>query len=257
MKAKRLEELTWEELEGLGESIVIIPIGSVEQHGRHLPLGTDSMVAIALAEEASARTGAIVAPPLWYGWSPHHMVLPGTVNIRPEVLEELLYDLISSLSEHGFKHFIVINGHRIVNIPWIQLASARAKEDLEVEIYIFDPAYASKEFKFGEIGHAEEIETSHMMVIRPELVKKEKIIDSPKKDSPKKEGYLYYVDPSSPYDTLCYLPSRKHMEKLARESGGVSGSPSKASYEKGEEYHRYLVDKLVKLIEHIRRYNNG
>ncbi len=252
MKARRLEELTWEELEKLGENIVIIPIGSVEQHGKHLPLGTDTMVAVALAEEASSRTGVVVAPPLWYGWSPHHMVLPGTVSIRPEVLEELLYDVISSLSEHGFKHFILINGHRIVNVPWMQLASARAKEDLEVEVYIFDPAYASKEFRFGEIGHAEEIETSHMMIIRPELVKKEKIVDSGRK-----EHFFYYVDPSSPRDTLCYLPSRKHMEKLAKETGGVSGSPSKASYEKGKEYHEYLVEKLVKLIEHIRGYGNG
>ncbi|MBC7332709.1 MAG: creatininase family protein [Synergistetes bacterium] len=245
-RAKRLEELTWEDVER-EEGIIIIPVGSVEQHGRHLPLGTDSMVAIGLAEEASARTGVPLAPPLWYGWSPHHMVLPGTVTVRPEVLEELLYDIIASLSEHGFKHFIIINGHRVVNIPWIQLASARAKEDFGIEVYIFDPAYASKELKIGELGHAEEIETSHMMVLKPELVRKDKIEDS----SPE-ESFLYLFDPASPKDTLCYIPSRRKMEELAKKSGGVNGKPSKASLEIGERYHEHLVARLVELIEHIR-----
>lgn len=245
-RAKRLEELTWEEVER-EEGIVIIPVGSVEQHGKHLPLGTDSMVAIGLAEEASAKTGVPVAPPLWYGWSPHHMVLPGTVTIRPEVLEELLYDIIASLSEHGFKHFIIINGHRVVNIPWIQLAASRAKEDFSVEVYIFDPAYASKELKLGELGHAEEMETSHMMVLRPELVRKDKIVDSSSKES-----FLYHVDPASTKDTLCYIPSRRRMEELAKESGGVNGKPSRASLEMGKRYHEHLVNRLIELIEHIR-----
>lgn len=245
-RAKRLEELTWEDVER-EEGIVIIPVGSVEQHGRHLPLGTDSMVAIGLAEEASRRTGVPVAPPLWYGWSPHHMVLPGTVTVRPEVLEELLYDIMASLSEHGFKHFIVINGHRVVNVPWIQLAASRVKEDFDVEVYIFDPAYASKELGIGELGHAEEIETSHMMVLRPELLRKDKIVDS----SPK-ETFLYHFDPASLKDTLCYIPSRKRMEELARESGGVNGRPSKASLEIGMKYHEHLVNRLVELIERIR-----
>jgi len=246
-KAKKLEELTWEDVEREEEGIIIIPVGSVEQHGRHLPLGTDSMVAIAISEEASARTGVPVAPPLWYGWSPHHMVLPGTVNIRPEVLEELLYDIIASLSEHGFKHFVVVNGHRVVNIPWIQLAAYRAKEDLNVNVYIFDPALASKELKLGRMGHAEEIETSQMMVIRPDLVRKDKIVDSLIK-----EEFLYHVDPSDPRDTLCYLPSRERMEELAKESGGVNGTPSKSSLELGRKYHEHVVSRLVELIEHIK-----
>lgn len=245
-KVKRLEELTWEDVER-EEGIIIIPVGSVEQHGRHLPLGTDSMVAIAIAEEASSKTGVPVAPPLWYGWSPHHMVLPGTVTIRPEVLEELLYDIIASLSEHGFKHFIVVNGHRVVNIPWIQLAAARAKEDFAVNVYIFDPAYVSKELKIGRLGHAEELETSQMMLIKPDLVRKDRIVDSEVK-----EEFLYHFDPSLPYDTLCYVPSRKRMEELARESGGVSGTPSKSSVDLGKKYHEYVVSRLVELIEHIR-----
>lgn len=79
------------------KGVAIVPIGSVEQHSYHLPLGTDTYVAMTIAEEAAEKTGAVLTPPVWFGWSPHHMVLPGTVTIRPEVLSELTYDIIESL----------------------------------------------------------------------------------------------------------------------------------------------------------------
>ena len=80
----RLQENSWSELAEKCKAcdVAIIPVGSVEQHGYHLPLGTDSYVAKFLGEEAAEKTGAIVTPPLWFGWCPHHMALPGTVTIR-------------------------------------------------------------------------------------------------------------------------------------------------------------------------------
>ena len=103
MLPKWLQRMTWEEFElNLQRcGVVIIPVGSTEQHGAHLPLGTDTFIAKVLAEGASERTGAIIAPPIWHGWSAHHMVLPGTVTIRPEILAELLFDVIGSLAHHG------------------------------------------------------------------------------------------------------------------------------------------------------------
>ena len=91
MDLKRLQELKWPEVKSYLENDqrIILPIGSTEQHSYWLPLGTDSMVAIALAEEAAQKTNVLVAPPLWTGWSPHHMALPGTITIRPEILIEL------------------------------------------------------------------------------------------------------------------------------------------------------------------------
>ena len=251
-----LHEMTWEEVkEAIKKSngIVLIPIGSTEQHGRHLPLGTDTFVAIALAEEAAKKTGVVVAPPIFYGWSPHHMVLPGTITIRPEVLIELLYDIIKSLKEHGFNKFIVINGHRIVNIPWIQIAAERAQRELKVKVVIFDPAYMSKEIAdklgFGPIGHGEEIETSHMLYIRPELVYMNKAVDYKHE-----ERRLYHIDPRSTRDTLCYVPStRESMKKVATISGGIVGEPTKASKEKGKKYHEHLVRRLIEVIENMKK----
>ena len=159
------------------KGVVIIPIGSTEQHGEHLPLGTDTYVAQILAEEAAKLTDTLVAPAIWFGWSPHHMVLPGTVTVRPEVLIEYLYDVIESLSKHNFDKIVLINGHRIVNIPWMQIVAERAQRRLGVKVVIFDPAYMSKtiseKLDFGPVGHAEEIETSHMLYKYPQLVELE------------------------------------------------------------------------------------
>ena len=101
-----LETKSWPEAEeAIAQSggVAIIPVGSVEQHSLHLPVGTDTYVAITLAEDAANQTGAVVTPPVWFGWSPHHMVRPGTITIRPEVLADLTYDIIASLAQHGLK----------------------------------------------------------------------------------------------------------------------------------------------------------
>ncbi|WP_304626003.1 creatininase family protein, partial [uncultured Parasutterella sp.] len=82
-----LQTKSWEEArEAIKKSkgVAIVPIGSVEQHSYHLPLGTDTYVAMTVAEGAAEKTGAVLTPPVWFGWSPHHMVLPGTITIRPE-----------------------------------------------------------------------------------------------------------------------------------------------------------------------------
>ena len=79
-----LQNMKWEEVENAlerSENVAIIPVGSTEQHGKHLPLGSDSFAAIGLADDVAKRTGAVVAPPIWFGWSPHHMWLPGTITL--------------------------------------------------------------------------------------------------------------------------------------------------------------------------------
>ncbi len=251
-----LQNLTWEEVkEKTKESreTIILPIGSTEQHGYHLPVGTDTMVANSIAEAAAVKAKVLVAPPLWFGWSPHHLVLPGTITVRAEVLIEVVYDIIKSLHHHKFVKFILLNGHRIVNVTWLQIAAERAKRELGVKIVIFDPAYMSKEFKndlkWGEVGHAEEIEGSHMWYCYPDLVKMERA-----KDNPHNHNNLYHVDPKYKGDTLCYVPSSPaEMKALAEKSGGTSGEPSKASKEGGKKYHEHLVERMVEVIEFLQR----
>lgn len=249
-----IQDNSWDELAArrdAAKGVVIIPVGSTEQHGSHLPLGTDTMVAMMLAEDGAKEAGVVTAPPLWFGWSPHHMVLPGTITVRPEVLIEVLYDVIDSLHKHGFTKFVVINGHRIVNIPWMQISAERAQRQLGVKVVLFDPAYMSKEIVaglgYGPVGHSEEIETSHMMHKNPHLVHLDKAADNPHA-----KHELYSVDPAFAGDTLCYVPSTmKDMQKSVDAAGGTTGSPTKSSAAKDKVYHEHLVGNLVKVIRQL------
>lgn len=255
MSALLLQEMKWPEVKDYlaKDDRVIIPVGSTEQHGYWLPLGTDTFTAISLAEDASEKTGVMVTPPNWFGWSPHHMALPGSVSIRPEILIELLYDEIESLAKHGFKNFITINGHRIVNLIWMQIAAERAQRKLGVKVVIFDPAYMQKEIAdklgFGAIGHAEESEGSEMMYKYSDLVDISKA-----RDYVPGETKLYHIDPRDRRDTLCYVPSTEEAtRKIAEISGGPIGRPLQASAEKGKKLHEYLVSRLVEVIEQLKK----
>jgi creatinine amidohydrolase len=181
------------------------------------------------------------------------MILPGTITLRPEVLIDVFYDVVRSLHYHGFDRFIFLNGHRIVNISWLQIAGEKVKRELGVNVIIFDPAYMSKSIieslGWGSVGHAEEIESSHMWHCYPSLVKMDRTIDNPHPENP-----IYHIDPGNPDDTLCYVPSNmEEMRAAVMEAGGTSGEPGKASQEGGKIYHEHLVKKLVEAIEYIQK----
>jgi creatinine amidohydrolase len=255
MSRIKLEEQSWKDVADYLQSDdrILLPVGSTEQHGVFAPLGTDTYAAIAIAEAAAEKTGVLVAPPLWFGWSPHHLVKPGTISIRAEILTELLCDAIGSLAGHGFNRFAVINGHRIVNIPWMQIAAERLQRTLGVKVVLFDPAFMSKEavakLDFGSIGHGEEIEISHMCHIHPELIRLEAAKDNPHAETP-----LYHLDPQDPRDTLCYVPTtRKALQATFDRTGDtVTGRPTRATPEMGKAYHDHLVDRLVEVLEMLK-----
>jgi len=246
-----LQELKWPDVrEYLAEkALILLPVGSTEQHGLHAPLGTDTLIAARLAEDAARQSAVLCAPPLSLGWSPHHLVLPGTISIRASVLQELLFDIVKSLAEHGFRQFIVVNGHRVTNVPWLQLAAQKAQSSLGVSVAIFDPAYMQKEIAselgFGPLGHAEELETSQMMYLQPDLIDLSKAVDSAEHSR-----NLYQVDPRFAVDTLCYVPSTlEQMKVIAAETGGSTGKPTRSSPELGQRLHEHLVNRLVEVIE--------
>lgn len=251
MDTFKLAERSWKEVDAYlqADNRIIVPVGSTEQHGVFAPLGTDTYVASAIADDAGRQTGVLVAPPLWFGWSPHHLVKPGTISVRAEILIEMLSDIIGSLAEHGFANFVVVNGHRIVNIPWMQIAAERVQRTLGVRVVLFDPAYMSKEIVaelgFGPIGHGEEIEISHMCHCHPDLIHLEKSHDHPHEQAP-----LYHLDPQDPRDTLCYVPAtRDGLQAVFDKTGDtITGRPGRATPEKGRVYHEHLVRRLVQVL---------
>lgn len=118
-----LAKLTWSDVETYlkHRSIIIIPIGSAEQHGPNGLLGTDALIANHLALALGERTSTLTAPCLNYGMSTYHLGFPGTITLKPTTLLLVITDLVESLLGHGFKKFFFVNGHG-GNIANLQMA---------------------------------------------------------------------------------------------------------------------------------------
>jgi creatinine amidohydrolase len=105
--------MTWVDVQSYLENndMVIIPLGSIEQHGPHLPLGNDFLGALEFSKKISAQTQVVVAPILMVGYSEYHNGFPGTISISPETAEKVIFESVESLIKHGFKRFLFFNAH--------------------------------------------------------------------------------------------------------------------------------------------------
>jgi creatinine amidohydrolase len=180
--ANRLERLTWPELAGLlaaGPRTAVIPLGSTEQHGPHLPFATDTWIADALAERFCARVeGAVSCPTVALGCSREHLAFPGTLDLDPRTLGAVLHDLVTSLRGHGFACVFVFSAHggnyaalRAV-LPDLRAAAGPmqviAFTDLEGLTAVLHRASAAVGVAPGASGHhAGEFETSILQALRP------------------------------------------------------------------------------------------
>ncbi len=153
-------------------AVCVLPVGSLEQHGEHLPVGTDSILVDAVSVRAAtlARRDVLVAPVVWTGLSPHHVRLGLTVTIEPELLLELTRSIVRSL-RGWFGQVVVVNGHG-GNRGWLE--SLGLAEACPVISYweVVEPTLLRDLFPvdLGSIGHAGEAETSAMLVVAPTLV---------------------------------------------------------------------------------------
>ena len=110
----RLQDLKWTEVDALSRDVpVVAPIAAVEQHGRHLPVFTDSMLLGEVCRRAEEAMGdrVVWAPLLWLGNSHHHMDFPGTVSAEPRTYLDLLGGLVENFLAHGFRRIVFLNGH--------------------------------------------------------------------------------------------------------------------------------------------------
>lgn len=175
-----LAELTWPEARDAFEAaeVVLIPLGSNEQHGPGMTLSTDITLATAVAGRVAERMRprAIVAPSLPYGLSPHHMPFPGTITLQPQTFTAVLFDTMRSLKAHGAKRFFLLNGHG-GNQAMLSVIATQARAELGVPvataIYLTAAADLLKE-RFGRAyAHACEIEASLGLAIAPQIVRTE------------------------------------------------------------------------------------
>ncbi len=113
--------------------VAIVTVGSVEQHGPHLPLGMDMFAALEVAKEVAKRTGSVVVHPCWAGYSPHHMGFAGTISFQAETLKSILIDTVVSLATHGIKKILILNGHG-GNAEIVSYAARLAKRETDAAI---------------------------------------------------------------------------------------------------------------------------
>lgn len=174
-----LPEMTWPEVEeALKETdIAIIPVGSCEQHGLHLPLGTDFFQALERCKKIAKKAGAVVAPLLWFGHSEHHMGFPGTISLTPETLIQVLFEACRSLSTHGFRKIIIFNNHGGNEVA-VKSATQKANMELDATVVTFGVANIAKYKLPGCIEnldiHAGYDETAAMLMMFPDLVELDK-----------------------------------------------------------------------------------
>ncbi|HEX7003674.1 MAG TPA: creatininase family protein [Trueperaceae bacterium] len=232
------------------DPIVVVPVGSIEQHGNHLPVGTDGFAVEAVARRAveswQGRRKVFLLPTLWTGLSPHHMNLPGTITLRSETFISVLEDICISLLHHGVRRILLLNGHG-GNISAMDVALARLGErKLETERVVAltywhlvaSRAAEMRESRVGGTGHAGEFETSLMLATQPDQVKLD-------------EAQVAYPELPSGYlstDLFEGAPARRYIPFDKLSSSGTFGDPSLATLEKGERILRVCSEELLAFL---------
>lgn len=224
---------------------VLVPIGATEQHGKHLCLGTDSMLAVEVCERVAPKIDALIAPPLQYGASQEHVGF-SVVYLGHETLVTVLKDIAYSLAETGFKDVVFIDGH-YSNEAAITIAANEVLRELPPETYVYGFPYWETldqetlgEFLSLENGlHANIGETSGMLAIDEEFVNLDAAVpEEPQlpKDIPNPNALILpsFVGPATTYRTT---------------ETGTWGDPTDATAEKGEEFLEAIAEAVVTTID--------
>lgn len=237
---KLFAELNREQLRAAAaDALVIVPLGATEQHGPHLPVGTDYFTVEALCREAAAAAGeipTIVTPALPFGSSDHHLIFGGTMSLSTETYYRVLREMLESLVTDGFTKIFMVNGHG-GNHELIQLAARDVALQKPVRVsagsywnIAWDALIEVDAHKGRRLpGHAGDFETSVMMSLRPELVPAER---------PHRDG-VGDTDPRS-----FHQPYRHERHGSWREINGFTDSPDQGTAEKGARDRAAIVGAL-------------
>jgi len=210
----KLQDATWMDVDGFGrESVVLIPTGSLEQHGPGLPLFTDTLIVTAVAEtiESALPSQVLLTPTLWLGASGHHLGFCGTLSASFESYMGAIASVVESLFPHGFHKFYVLNGHggnKEPNGMIMRTLKARHVEASFGHSSYYDFAKnAVAETLDGplkELRHACEAESSLMMHLHPDLVRTEKLRDDGLASEPTVVGMIHHFDESTEQGSFGY-----------------------------------------------------
>jgi creatinine amidohydrolase len=242
----RLEELAWPEVRAAleaGTTTVLFGVGAVEQHGPHLPLITDALVAEVICERIARRLpGVLVGPTLQLGVSPHHLALPGTLSLSEQVFTDQVLQYAESLASHGFESVLVVSGHGGNVAPLERLRDRTGGKAGTAELVPYTDltsvlnamvAIAAEDGISAEVcgAHAGDFETSMVLALRPDLVNL--AVAAP--------GFLggWTAETSATFF---------EHGVTALDSNGVIGDPTRATAARGERYLQALEDLMVEFF---------
>ncbi|MFP3080900.1 MAG: creatininase family protein [Acidilobus sp.] len=231
------------------KGVAVIPIGSVERHGDHLPLGTDAIEAIWVAQRVAEKVGAHLFPPIWYGISPSLARFPGTINVEADAFIAYVRGVLKEIARNGYRLIVVINGHG-GNSTAIRVAMKDAAYSTGATIVMFDWwRDAGKEALrqlFTAPGHAGEDETSAMLYIDGSHVDMGVAKVNATGWSPSAEGEA--KDLSALRNSIIYLQGAAIESPAVDEAlypYAVLGDPTKASAERGAKWLEAVVNEIV------------
>ena len=233
-----IQDLTWPQvarLTGAGERLCVLPVGALEQHGRHLPASTDCVIADGICEAVSVRTGVPLLPCVWLTSSQAHTgKWPGTFAITPLLFIEVVIQLAYWVRSSGFTKFLIVNAHG-GNVGPLRVAvdDLRCQGDLQVGVvnwFSLTPEIEAFVNSDGSDVHANRAETSLMLHLYPELVDRSAIVDDPDRTLDK---------------VFSYTVAQTSVD-------GVTGSPSLATASEGSWLFARIVDALSEKVEAAR-----
>ncbi len=239
MAALHLDQMTWAEVKAQilnGRDTVVVPFGSTEQHGRHLPLGTDAVLGDEIGRGLADRLNAFLAPTVRFGCSTHHLAFPGTISLEEETFRRIVRDVVASLSRHGFKQIVLLPTHGGNFKPLAEIASEiEPAKGLRILAFTDLEALVKRSFESSSAfgvnaarsgAHSGEWETSLMLFLRPREVKMDRAA----------AGFV--GEPSE-------IMTRVFNGIQDLDENGVLGDPRPATGEAGKRYLGELVEFLT------------
>ncbi len=224
------------------DALVIVPVGSTEQHGPHLPVMVDALLAGEIARRTARRLAGeravVVAPTVWSGLAEHHMSLGGTITLDYQTFFALLRCIASSMARHGFRRILLLNGHG-GNINALNVIVGELTGELQIPIVgctywiVAAEAFGSILEHQRNVAHGGEAETSMVLALRPELV-----------DTARLEEAKGDMPPEALHDAGAY----RWRSMAAMTKTGVIGDASSASAEKGEKLLSAASEAIAKLV---------
>ena len=243
MTALHLDRLTWAEVKSEienGRDTVIVPFGSTEQHGRHMPLGTDAVLGDEFGWALAGRLDAFLAPTVRFGCSEHHLSFAGTISLSDETFQRIVIDVVASLSRHGFRRIVLLPTHggnfkplakavaELKPVDGVKVIAFTDLEGLVKEAFESSGSYGINPAQSG--SHSGEWETSLMLALRPAQVKMDQAVTG-------------FIGPLS-----------EIMEKVFDgiqnlDENGVLGDPSPATAAAGEQYFEEMIEYLYQWVK--------